>query len=98
MPTKPAAPQKRVRKTLRTEQAIGSLVRELRLANNWTQEDLAAASNIDRTYVSLLERYQRDPSLSVVIQIAQALGQSPGEFVEEIVRRIQETKADTRQG
>lgn len=80
--------QKRVRKTLRTEEAIGNLIRELRLANNWTQEDLAAASDIDRTYVSLLERYQRDPSLSIVIQLARALNIPPGDFVDEVVKRM----------
>lgn len=85
--------QKRVRKTLRTEEAIGSLLRELRLANNWTQEDLAAACDIDRTYVSLLERYQRDPSLSIVIQLARALNMSPGKFVDEVVNRIPSLKS-----
>lgn len=95
MSKKSPTPQKRVRKTLRTEEAIGSLLRELRLANNWTQEDLAAASDIDRTYVSLLERYQRDPSLSIVIQLARALNMSPGEFVDEVVERMPSLRDST---
>lgn len=85
----------RVRKRIRPEIAIGNLIRELRIAKKWTQEDLAAASEIDRTYVSLLERYQRDPSLSIVMQIAQALDMSPGDFVEEVAKRLQIEKIDT---
>jgi transcriptional regulator with XRE-family HTH domain len=79
---------RRVRKATRPENAIGSLIRELRIAKGWTQEDLAAAAEIDHTYVSLLERFQRDPSLSIVMQLARALDMAPGAFVEEIARRM----------
>jgi transcriptional regulator with XRE-family HTH domain len=78
----------RVRKTLRPEKAIGSLIREMRLEKGWSQEDLAAAADIDRTYVSLLERFQRDPSLSVVMQLARALGIAPDIFMEKIAARM----------
>lgn len=85
---KSPSPPPRVRKSVRPEKAIGSLIREMRLSKGWSQEDLAAAAEIDRTYVSLLERYQRDPSLSIVIQLAQALDMLPGAFVEEVVNRM----------
>jgi transcriptional regulator with XRE-family HTH domain len=90
MAKKPLSLADRIHKAVRPEKALGSLIHEKRIANGWSQEDLAAASDIDRTYVSLLERYQRDPSLSIVIQIARALNIPPGEFVEEVIRRMQE--------
>ena len=80
---------RRVRKTIRPETAIGSLIREMRLEKGWSQEDLAAAADIDRTYVSLLERFQRDPSLSVVMQLASAFGIAPDAFVKKIAARME---------
>ena len=42
-----------------------------------SQEALAAASGLHRTEVSLLERGGRDPRLSTVVRVADALGVPP---------------------
>lgn len=55
-------------------QRFGARVRELRRAKGLTQEDLADASGLDRSYVGSLERGERNVSLRNIEKIAKALG------------------------
>ena len=54
-------------------QRLGSNVKRLRLARNLTQEALAHDADIDLTYLGGIERGRRNPSLLVMVRIAQAL-------------------------
>jgi len=49
-------------------------VRSLRRARGMSQEDLAHSAEIDRTYVSALERGVYAASIDVVDRLARALG------------------------
>lgn len=49
-------------------------IRAARIASGLSQEALALASDVDRTYVSQLERGLANPSLLILSRIAQALG------------------------
>jgi transcriptional regulator with XRE-family HTH domain len=51
-------------------------VRRLRKAKGLSQEALALVADVDRTYVSQLERCVANPSLVILQRIAQALGVS----------------------
>lgn len=53
--------------------SFGQRVRELRRARNWSQEELAANSGLDRSYVGGVERGSRNPSLVNIVRIAKAL-------------------------
>jgi len=66
--------------------SFGAVLRQLRSAAGWTQEQLAFEAGIDRTFVGLLESGRRQPSLSVVFALATALGTSP----EHLVRLTRE--------
>jgi transcriptional regulator with XRE-family HTH domain len=59
------------------EQAFGRLVRRLRKERGLSQEGLAEKSGCDRSYLSFLERGINSPSLSMVFQLAGALGMKP---------------------
>lgn len=48
-----------------------------------SQEDLAARAELDRTYVSGIERRVRNPTIEVVARLAQALGTSAAALFEE---------------
>jgi len=48
-------------------------VRDLRLKNGWTQEELARRADLHRTYVGSIERHERNVSLLNVERIAAAL-------------------------
>jgi transcriptional regulator with XRE-family HTH domain len=39
-----------------------------------SQEDLATAANVDRTYVSGIERRLRNPTITILARFAEALG------------------------
>ena len=73
------------------EQAFGACLRELRHQKGCSQEQLAMKCELDRTYISLLERGRRQPSLSTVLIIASALDTKP----EDIVRRVREMMDET---
>jgi transcriptional regulator with XRE-family HTH domain len=52
---------------------VGKNLRHLRQARGWSQEDLALTAGVDRTYVSGVERGVRNPTVSVLWQLASAL-------------------------
>lgn len=49
-------------------------IREARLKAGLSQESLALAADVDRTYVSQIERYIGNPSIHVIIKLATVLG------------------------
>jgi len=48
-------------------------VRDARKARDLSQEALALVAGIDRTYVSGIERGRRNPSLSMIVKLAEHL-------------------------
>ena len=52
--------------------ALGGVIRARRKKLGLSQESLAAVSGLDRTYVGGLERGERNPTLKVLWQIAEA--------------------------
>ncbi|MCA9288731.1 MAG: helix-turn-helix transcriptional regulator [Phycisphaerales bacterium] len=66
--------------------ALGHSVRQARLQRGLTQEALAKRAQFDRTYISLLERGMRNPSLTNLLILARALGVSAGDLVHMVER------------
>ena len=58
-------------------QLLGVNVRHYRKLKGMTQEQLAAAAAMERSYVSDLERGTRNPSVAALGRIAKALGIQP---------------------
>jgi len=52
---------------------IGNRIAELRKLKKLSQEDLAFKADIDRTYMSSIERGKRSISLAVAIKLSSAL-------------------------
>jgi transcriptional regulator with XRE-family HTH domain len=52
---------------------LGRNVRRLRQQKGLTQEELAFEAEIDLTYMGGIERGRRNPSLMVMVRIAEAL-------------------------
>lgn len=57
--------------------AFGRVLRHLRQEAGLTQEELGFEADLRRTYISILELGQQQPSLSTVLKLAKALNQ-PG--------------------
>jgi len=55
------------------EKQFGERVRELRLAKNISQEELAFRAGIHRNYLGGVERGERNPCLKNIAAIAKAL-------------------------
>jgi transcriptional regulator with XRE-family HTH domain len=61
---------------------FGERVRVLRQARGFSQEALALAAGLDRTYIGGVERGERNISLLNIQKIAQALNVSPADLLK----------------
>ena len=62
---------------------IGRNIQRLRAAKGWSQEELAFQAGLHRTYISGVERGVRNPTVTVLEQIAHALSVTLAEAVAE---------------
>jgi len=63
---------------------FGNLLKEIRVEKRFSQEKLADLCSLDRTYISLLERGLRQPTLKTIFKISKALNITPSEFIKKI--------------
>ncbi len=63
---------------------LGQKIREQRLAIGISQEELASAAGLHRTYIGSIERGERNVSLQNIVAIARALSVSPSVLLEGI--------------
>lgn len=71
------------------DQAAARVVREVRVAAGLSQEALAEAAGLHRTYISLLERARRSPSLSTLDAIGRALCFEPSKIYRLIADAVE---------
>ena len=81
-------------KVLKPEVAFGELLRKFRKHAKFSQERLAQESGLDRTYISLLERGLRQPSLNSLLKISKALSISSSEIVAAVEAKLNENTED----
>lgn len=67
---------------------FGEVIRELRRNRGLSQEQFGFECELHRTYISLLERGKRIPSLTTIIQLAIALKVPPSEIVRRVQSRL----------
>ena len=68
--------------------AFGRVLRRLRLEAGLTQEQVGFEADLRRTYVSILELGQQQPSLATILKLAKALKQSGQELVGMVEAEI----------
>lgn len=61
---------------------FGDKLRSLRKQKGWSQEELAERCGLHRTYVSSVERGERNPTLRIIQKIAHALEVHPSTLLE----------------
>ncbi|HEX3534620.1 MAG TPA: helix-turn-helix transcriptional regulator [Gemmatimonadaceae bacterium] len=66
---------------------FGAVVRELREARGWTQEQLAERSEMNASYLGFVERGDNVPTLTIIIQISEGLGVEPADLLREVMKR-----------
>lgn len=79
-----------VRDSERTiERALGAVVRRSREARGVSQDQLAEVCELDRTYISAIERGLRNVSLNAVRQIAEGLDLSFAQLLRQIADEVE---------
>lgn len=63
---------------------FGQGVRRLREWRDLSQEDFAELADVHRTYVGMLERGEKSPTLGTVAAWARAFGMRPSELLREV--------------
>jgi len=70
---------------LTPEVAFGRVLRRLRTEKDISQEKLALEGDLDRTFISMMERGKRQPSLKTILQLADVLGIKPSRLIDLVV-------------
>ena len=70
------------------EEAFGEVIRDLRKANQISQEKLAEVSKLDRSFISLLECGHKQPSLITIFQLAKAFNLSASRILSLAEEKI----------
>lgn len=76
---------------------FGEQLRSARKAANLTQEELAFRTNLDRTYISLLERGIKSPTLTTFFQLCRVLDQKPDVFMAQINEQLMRIEQEQSQ-
>jgi transcriptional regulator with XRE-family HTH domain len=63
---------------------FGKALKRLRKDRKLSQEELADLSGLDRSYISILERNLKLPSLYTILALASGLGIKASEFMMEM--------------
>jgi transcriptional regulator with XRE-family HTH domain len=72
------------RKSRRPEaERFGAVVRQMRESRGLTQEQLAERAEVSATYIGFVERGDNVPTLTIVLQIASALGVRASELLSD---------------
>lgn len=72
--------------------ALGQLVKQRRIALGISQEELGLRANLDRTYISGVERGVRNPSITAVVSLASGLGITVANLLENLEREANNIK------
>ncbi len=63
---------------------IGKRVRDLRNTLSFTQEELATKTGISVSFLSMIERGERRPTLKTLVVISEAMGVTLSQFFSEV--------------
>lgn len=68
--------------------AFGRVLRRLRQKQGMTQEDLGLEAELRRTFISVLELGQQQPTLTTILKLAKVLNIKPGKILDLVEREI----------
>ena len=71
-----------------SERAFGQALREIRRERKLSQEKLALEAGFDRTYISLIERGVRSPTVRAIVKLAGVLEIPPSEIIQRMEARL----------
>jgi transcriptional regulator with XRE-family HTH domain len=69
--------------------AFGKVLREYRERAQLSQRQLAAGADLDRTFIGMLERGERQPTLETLFRLARTLKVAPATLVAKISAELE---------
>lgn len=76
--------------------AFGVVLRRLRIAAGFTQENLGFEAGLRRTYISILELGNQQPTLTTILKLSDALGCSASEIVKQVEAELARERTSQR--
>mgnify|MGYP000188352887 CR=1 FL=1 len=73
--------------TLNLVEAFGQILKQLRKEKGFSQEKLAELCDLDRTYISMLERGKRQPTLTTIYVIGKVLDVYPPLLIDTAIKK-----------
>lgn len=73
---------------------FGAELRKAREKAGLTQEELAFKAGVHRTYISLLERDIKSPTLNVLFRLCAAMGVCASKLIAKIEQAVNEDRGD----
>jgi transcriptional regulator with XRE-family HTH domain len=71
---------------------FGTILRDRRLELNLSQVQLGQRAKLDRTFISLVERGIRQPTLRSLFKLAFALGLEPSELLHLVEKNLRRSR------
>jgi transcriptional regulator with XRE-family HTH domain len=78
------------------EKAFGQVLRETRQSLEISQEKLGLDSGYHRTYISLLERGEKSPTLTTIYNLSKTLDVRPSVMIERVEQLVDPSSFDVR--
>ena len=75
---------------MKNEEIFGILIRDLRKNKSISQEKLAEKTNLDRTFISLIETGKRVPTLTSICKLAKGLDIKASELLKLYEEKVTE--------
>jgi transcriptional regulator with XRE-family HTH domain len=67
-------------------EAFGARLKEIRVQQGLSQDDVAREADVHPTAIGRLERGSREPRLTTILRIAHGLGVQPGDLVNPLAK------------
>ncbi|MCM3703209.1 helix-turn-helix domain-containing protein [Paenibacillus macerans] len=77
---------------MKSEVIFGQVLKTIRKEQKISQESLALRSDLDRTYISMLERGIHQPTLNTLLALANALNIKASELVKIVEDEIEKNE------
>ena len=68
--------------------AFGRVLRRLRQRKGWTQEELGLEADLRRTFISVLELGQQQPTLTTILKLSSVLEIKPGRVLDLVDKEL----------
>ncbi|WP_367888035.1 helix-turn-helix domain-containing protein [Bacillus wiedmannii] len=77
---------------MEVEKAFGIVLRKHRNKQGYSQENLALLCGLDRTFIGLLERGQRRPTINTIFSLSKELNITASALIKEVEENLRKTE------